>query len=161
MLLQTSRCILCRIEEKDFDGVERLYTNEEVRRYLGGPVDSGIIRAQFQEILASPTTATHLVARTKETNEFIGLLSLDLHHNGTSTEVSYQLLPDWWGKGFAKECVEAVIDFASHHLLLTELVAETQAANLASCRLLEKIGFQVSEHVERFGAKQIIYQLEL
>ena len=161
MLLQTSRCILCEIEEKDFDGVEQLYTNEEVRRYLGGIVDSGTIREQFQAILTSPTAGTHLVARTKEANEFIGLFSLDLHHNGTSTEVSYQLLPDWWGKGYAQECVEAIIDFASHHLLLTKLEAETQAANLASCRLLEKMNFQVSEHVERFGAKQIIYQLEL
>ena len=94
-----------------------MYTNEEVRRYLGGTVDSDIIREQFQAILASPTTGTYLVARTRDTNDFIGLLSLNLHHNGTSTEVSYQLLPDWWGKGFAKECVEAVIDFASNHLL--------------------------------------------
>lgn len=160
-MLQTARCIITRLEETDFDGVERLYTNEAVRKYLGGPIDPGLIKEQFKMILASPAAGTHLVARTKDTEQFIGLLSLGLHHDGVSTEISYQLLPQWWKKGYGQECVEAAIKFASQQLQLTELVAETQAANLASCRLLEKLGFQAAEYLERFGARQIIYKRSL
>lgn len=161
MLLQTTRCILYKIEENDFDGVNRLYTNEEVRKYLGGTVDPDIIKEHFQQIVTSPAAGTYFVARMKDTNAFIGLLSLDIHHDRISTEISYQLLPDWWGKGYARECVEAVIDFAFHDLQLTELVAETQAANLPSCRLLEKIGFQAVERLVRFDAEQILYKRKL
>jgi [ribosomal protein S5]-alanine N-acetyltransferase len=104
-----------------------LYTNEEVRKYLGGTVEPAVVKAHFQQIITSPAAGTHLAARIKNTEEFIGLITLTPtpHHDGTSTEISYQLLPDWWGKGLARECVEAVVDYASQSLQLTELAAET------------------------------------
>ncbi|WP_193224435.1 GNAT family N-acetyltransferase [Bacillus sp. B1-b2] len=38
--------------------------------------------------------------REKQTDSFIGLVSIDSYHEGRYLEISYQLLPSWWGKGF-------------------------------------------------------------
>jgi len=43
---------------------------------------------------------------------------------------------------------------------LRRVVAETQAANAASVRLLERPGFRLFRQVTRFGAKQSIYLAE-
>jgi len=39
-------------------------------------------------------------------------------------------------------------------------VAETQSANKASCKLLEKLGMNLKQIVQRFGAEQSIYCIE-
>lgn len=41
-----------------------------------------------------------------------------------------------------------------------KVVAETQVANERSCQLLEKLGFTIDCYIDRFGAKQVIYNLE-
>lgn len=45
-------------------------------------------------------------------------------------------------------------------LSLTRVVAETQAANVASCQLLERLGMRLERTVERFGAGQAIYRVD-
>ncbi|MGP4072896.1 GNAT family N-acetyltransferase [Piscibacillus sp. B03] len=89
---------------------------------------------------------------------FISLTFLDTHHDGQSTEISYQFLPEWWGKGYGYEIVNAIIRYAFNHLGITKLVSETQAANVASCRLLEKLEMTVIDRVTRFGEEQIIFE---
>lgn len=47
----------------------------------------------------------------------------------------------------------------SKELKLPGLIAETQTANQASCRLLEKVGKKRVKTLSRFGAEQVIYCL--
>ncbi len=75
--------------------------------------------------------------------------------------MSYELLPEYWGKGYATEAVEAALGYAFVDLGLERVVAETQAANERSCRLLERLGMKAERKLERFGAKQVIYPRKL
>ena len=68
-------------------------------------------------------------------------------------------LPEWWHQGFALESISAVLLHALTELCLPFVVAETQSKNVRSIRLLEKLGFQFVEHVERFNALQAIYSV--
>ena len=101
----------------------------------------------------------NLVVKEKSTHTFVGLISLDTHHDGISTEVSYQILPKWWGKGIGSEVVEEVINYAFKSLNLPEVIAETQTANKPSCRLLEKLGMNLRETLLRFGEEQAVFCL--
>ncbi|WP_338786346.1 GNAT family N-acetyltransferase [Metabacillus sp. FJAT-53654] len=60
------------------------------------------------------------------------MVSLDPHHEGSYLEISYQLLPIWWGKGYATEVVKLIIHYALNELNLTKVVAETQSAIVGS-----------------------------
>jgi ribosomal-protein-alanine N-acetyltransferase len=108
-------------------------------------------------LLEPDSTERHWAIRLKSDGEFVGMVSLGVHHDGTDTEISYLLLPEWWGQGYAKEAVRAVVDLALGDLGLPRVVAETQTANVASCRLLESLGMRLERRVERFGAEQAIY----
>ena len=160
--MQTARCVLTPLRRDDVADVTALYADEAVRRFLGGPADEDEVRTSlstFVEDKASGSALHFWVIRLKG-GSFVGTVSLGAHHDGADTEVSYQLLPMWWGQGYAGEAVGAVIKYALFELGLARVVAETQRANLASCRLLERLGMRLERTVERFGAEQAIYVRE-
>jgi [ribosomal protein S5]-alanine N-acetyltransferase len=158
-LLETKRCVLSLIQQDDYEDVKLLYLNEDVRKYLGGTQHEDSLRASMASMIETSPNSFYFVVREKHNHNFIGLISLDTHHDGVSTEVSYQFLPRWWGSGYATEVVKEMINDAFKELNIPFLIAETQTTNLASCRLLERIGMQVHETIERFGAKQAIYRI--
>lgn len=65
----------------------------------------------------------------------------------------------YWGLGLAFESVKMVLCHAFDTMALPRIVSETQQANRASRRLLEKLGMQMTRTIERFGAQQIIYEI--
>ena len=161
--IETTRCKLTIFENCDRALVMKLYTDAKVRHFLGGVVDEKTIRYKFWEMLKPNSEAHYWVIRAKDSSSLkeIGIVSLTQHHNNIDTEVSYQLLPEWWGKGYGTEVVGAIVSYALTVMNLPRVVAETQMANTASCRLLESVGMRLERTVERFGAKQIIYATHL
>lgn len=158
-MLETDRCILLDLEPTDYEDIKKLYIDERVRKYLGGTVDEEGFRLKFSGMYNTGPDSLYWVIKQKQENQFIGLISLDIHHDGISKEVSYQILPLWWGCGYATEVVSKIVDYAFKELGLSRVVAETQSANIASCRLLERIGMELEQKVQRFGAEQSIYSI--
>ena len=156
-MLKTNRCLLMKLQQSDFEYVKKLYSNEEVRKYLGGTIDEQEYSRRFSSMLNSEDASFYWVIKQITDNEFVGLISLDLHHDGINTEVSYQLLPEYWGQGYATEIVQRVIDYAFEDLGLTKVLAETQTANKSSCKLLKKLGMKLEQTLERYGAEQAIF----
>ena len=160
-MIETNRCKLLIMQESDYNDLKKLYKNHEVRKYLGGATDDELIlRNKFAEVLESSSNAYYWVIRSINNNEFVGLVTLDKYHDEKNIEVSYQLLPEWWGSGYATEVLNAVIDYSFAELGLIRLVAETQTANISSCKLLERVGMKLESHLDRFNAKQSLYSIE-
>ncbi|MFD1031582.1 GNAT family N-acetyltransferase [Metaplanococcus flavidus] len=159
-MFETERYFLTRFQESDFKDGLNLFTNPKVRKYLGGVQNPDFIRATLDAMLAPEDGSFYWVIREKSIGEFIGLVSLDPHHDGICKEVSYQLLPNWWSRGFATETVTAILDFAMNDLQLPKLVAETQSSNQPSCNLLVKLGMTLERKVSRYGAEQSIYSIQ-
>ena len=120
-------------------------------------MERNLVESRFSNMLKPDVSALRWAIRSKANRSFIGLVTLDKHRDGEDTEISFELLPEWWGQGYATEAVRAVIDYALKDLELPRVIAETQAANIASRRLLERLGMHPKQTVVRFGAKQIIY----
>lgn len=159
-MLETERCRLSKLQSTDYEDIKKIYIDEKVRKYLGGTVDEERCKIKFQDMINANSDSFYWIIRQIEKKQFIGLVSLDLHHDGKSTEISYQLMPEWWGKGYGTEIAERVIKYGFEELGLTRIVAETQTANKSSCRLLEGVGMKFQETTERFGALQSIYYIE-
>jgi [ribosomal protein S5]-alanine N-acetyltransferase len=156
-VIQTMRCNLTPLKSDDLENVVKLYTDIYVRQFLGGSVKEEVIRSKFPHFIAPGETTTRWAIRLKVDDAFVGIVSLGVHHDGSDTEVSYLLLPAWWSQGYGNESVQAVVQYALETLGLPRVIAETQSANIASCRLLERLGMRLERTVERFGAAQSIY----
>jgi ribosomal-protein-alanine N-acetyltransferase len=156
---ETKKCKLFKIQKNDYEDVMKLYTDERVRQFLGGIVEEPVYKIKFDDMCCVENKGLYWVIRQKDDNQFIGLVSLDLHHDGISTEISYQILPQWWGYGYGTEIVQKVISYAFEKLGLEKVVAETQTSNESSCRLLKRVGMSLEETVERFGEEQSIFSI--
>lgn len=158
--IETKRCLCASLAYGDFPGVARLYSDHRVRRFLGGVADETFSRDRF-ETLCSTSHAPIWAVRARADGEFIGMIFLDRHHDGEDMEVSFQFLPECWGRGFATETVGAIIAYARDNLNLTRLVAETQVANTRSRALLERLGMKAIRELPRFGEQQLLYELPI
>ena len=156
-MIETPRCKLTTMQSCDRDLVIKLYTNAEVRRFLGGVVNEQSIHLRFLQMLEPDPETQRWVIRVKDNNSSIGIVSLGKHHNNVDTEISYQLMPEWWRKGYGTEATKAIVTYGLTVLNLPRIIAETQINNIASCRLLENIGMRLEQTVERFEAKQGIF----
>ncbi|MYL48101.1 GNAT family N-acetyltransferase [Halobacillus litoralis] len=156
-MLSTKRTVMKEIQTRDYKEVKELYLHPVVRKYLGGPRDEDSMAALFEGMQTSDENSFYLVVREKATDHFIGLISLDPYHDRENIELSYQLLPRWWGEGYGSEIVKEVIDYAFNELNLKKITAETQMANVYSCRLLEKAGMKLDKTLIRFGETQCVY----
>lgn len=55
------------------------------------------------------------------------------------------MLPEFWGQGIGTELAALLVEFAFGTLAAAEVRATTLDVNLASARVLEKLGFTVSD----------------
>lgn len=159
--LETENCLLAPITDDDRENIFSLYTNAQTRAFLGGPVlDKDMLNKQFDEI-QSCTDRLNWSIHLKKDDRFVGMINVHPHHDEAEQEISYQLSPDHWGKGFAQETVNCVLSYMAGTKKLRRILAETQKANIASCKLLEKLGMIPLKTITRFGETQIIYKKDL
>ncbi|WP_164670582.1 GNAT family N-acetyltransferase [Virgibacillus doumboii] len=159
-MIETERCLIKPFEQSDFTDVKKLYVNHKVRKYLGGIRPEDAVEESLHGMLQSGDNSFYWVVKEKQSGDFIGLVSLDPHHEGDDLEISYQFLPEWWGAGYATEVVQKLIHYAFDELNLSRVIAETQTANTGSSRLLERAGMKRKKTIMRFGAEQAVYCIE-
>ena len=78
----------------------------------------------------------------KETNEFIGEISLHLDDKKDVAQLAYWIGEPFWKKGFATEAIKAMLAFGFEKLYLYLIFATCDEKNIASIRVLEKNGLQ-------------------
>jgi len=156
-ILYTERLRLTPLEKSDLLAFSRLIGNARVRRYLGGPVPLTKRLTMFRRALKPPPAVTVWAVRTTRGKNLLGMAVLAPHWSGQDVEVSYQMAPAFWHRGLAVEAVGTIIQHALNDLGHPRVVAETQHRNIASGRMLERLGLSVIDRVERFGEAQLIY----
>ncbi|KZM51673.1 hypothetical protein OA90_04480 [Labrenzia sp. OB1] len=155
--IHTERLSLRSLRWRDFGFFYALMRNRRVRQYLGGPVIWSQRIPRFIRYRAAPNDVGVWVVSLVERSQPIGIVELGPHKDGKDYEISYQFHPTFWGQGLAREAIQAVVKSALNETGLVRIIAETQSANSASCRLLSELGMLEVERIQRFGAEQIIF----
>jgi len=95
------------------------------------------------------------------TNELIGCCGLRPYKEG-KYEIGFHLRPKFWRKGYAIEAARAVIDYAFTVLGAEGLFAGHNPNNIASSKVLMKLGFQYvgDEFYEPTGLYHPSYELK-
>lgn len=94
--------------------------------------------------------------RDRETGEFVGHCGLVVN-DPPRVELIYALARSAWGQGLVTEAASAVISYAGFALGITELDALVFEENLASARVLEKLGFSRVGPVHQLGHDLQLY----
>lgn len=146
--IETDRLVLHPWRATELDEYARLLADPEAMRHLTheyGPLSFGEAEQAHSRILGlwAERGFGAFGAVEKATSRWagkIGLDYLDRWPGSDRIEVEWQLLPAFWGRGYATEGARAVIEWAFHDLGLDRLIAITVPYHTASRRVMEKCG---------------------
>jgi RimJ/RimL family protein N-acetyltransferase len=146
VIFETHRLILRQFTEADAPLVLALNSDPAVLQYLHEPVleDEEHARRIIRDIIL-PQYQNRLgrwAAFTKESQEFIGWCGLKHRPELGEIDLGYRFKQSAWGKGYATETAAAALQYGFTHLGLREITGRADVGNLASLRVLEKIGMQ-------------------
>ena len=138
----------------DLDANLAMDLDPRVHRYIFAKApDPEAWRARLAAQIASgwpPTGGIWTVERRGEPG-FLGWCGLfPLGYCGL-IEIGYRYVPAAWGQGIASEAARAVLDHGFRTLALDPIVAVTHPDNLASQRVLQKIGLLPSGEAYYYG----------
>ncbi len=143
----------------DRESLIRLWTDPAVRAYLGGVLAREAAEARADDVLGDIENARAIRHRANHGERMLGMVTLGTHCDLNESEVSYLLLSEFCGHGYASAAVARACERAFAKRNTHRIIAETQSANLASVRLLARLGFELLYVCERFGAQQSVYAL--
>lgn len=147
--LNTERLLLRFIRQSDLFKVHAMNLYPEVNEFntLSKPANYDETVALHQPLIdeakLEDVRRYTFSVLLKPDNVFIGLIALNLAPDRyKSGEVWYRLDPKFWGRGYASEALHCVLNFGFDQLSLHRIEAGCAVDNVASVKVLEKVGMQ-------------------
>jgi RimJ/RimL family protein N-acetyltransferase len=154
VLLETEHLLLRRFTPADLDHLYALDNDPEVMRYINGgtPTPRAVIEREmlpsFMRVDERHPGFGFWAALDKASGEWLGWVCLRLSPDAPGQALlGYRLRRAVWGRGVATEGARALIHRAFWEWGVQRVVATTYEHNLASRRVMEKLGMRL---VRRF-----------
>ena len=146
ILVESDRLLIKRPKEGDSQDLERVFCDPAMMRYLGGVWTADQVAEALQEWRDEwgVNNRWYGVLLRKDTCEPIGTAGFTENTipGEPGLELSWFVLPEHQGLGFATEITGELLRFAFDDLGGERMVAETHPENPASNRVLEKLCFE-------------------
>ena len=158
IILETERLILRTWTLDDAPRLFEICGDAEVMKYLGTGKPYKTVE-QADEFLRWATEYQkengfcRWAITLRENREIVGSCGFARPHGTEEIELGYLLAREFWGKGFATEAAAACLNHGFKKLEFREIIALTDLENIASHRVLEKIGF-IQRGIEIFGGEE-------
>ena len=144
IIFETPRLCLRQFTEADAPLILALNSDPEIVKYVhelplkteeqAKKILIDIILPQYKNNLGR--WAMHI----KETNEFIGWCGLKYRPDLDETDLGYRLMQKAWGLGYATEAARHTLNYGSSKLNLQLIPARAHIENIATIKVLEKLG---------------------
>ena len=119
-----------KVQDNLRDGLPYPYTEQDGKEFI-----SAMLSADENETFAFAITVDNMVIGS------IGIFRQGNIHRQTA-ELGYYIAEEYWGKGIMTEAVKQICEDVFANSDIIRIYAEPFAYNVASCRVLEKVGFQ-------------------
>ena len=119
-----------KVQDNLRDGLPYPYTEQDGKEFI-----SAMLSADESETFAFAITVDNMVIGS------IGIFRQGNIHRQTA-ELGYYIAEEYWGKGIMPEAVKQICEYVFANSDIIRIYAEPFAYNIASCRVLEKVGFQ-------------------
>jgi RimJ/RimL family protein N-acetyltransferase len=146
-VLETDRLVLRRLSAEDAEFILELLNQPSFLRYIG---DKGVRTSEdaVNYIQTGPQASYEqfgfglYLVELKGSGVSIGMCGLIKRDSLPDVDVGFAFLPDYWSQGYAFEAAAAVMNYGREAFGLKRIVAITSLDNVASIKLLEKVGLR-------------------
>jgi ribosomal-protein-alanine N-acetyltransferase len=157
---ETERLYFREFTLADTQMLYEMHQDPEITRYTGDPIpwDSVELVAQILKDTIMPQYRQKIgrwAVHLKSDGTFIGWCGLkDI---GKEIDLGYRYMQQYWGKGYATEAAQAVLNYGLDQQL-PNIIGRASVHNPASLKVLEKIGLIYKErYIEEDGDECIKY----
>lgn len=147
ILIDTPRLQMREFTLADKEAVLDFASCEKVTRYTG---DAGMVKSlddaamvirdiwmvEYERYGYGRYALIH-----KEDQKVIGFCGVKFDKGLSAPDIGYRLLPQYWGQGLATEAVTSALKYAREVLGLDKIIAVAVDENVASNKILHKLGF--------------------
>jgi ribosomal-protein-alanine N-acetyltransferase len=150
--LRTDRLELRPLASADAEPLHALWTAPGVRRYLWD--DEVIPFDRTSDVVAESVRLFDAAgyglwaARLHSTGDLVGFGGYWFFHEPPRLELLFGVAETHWRQGLATEIASALITFGLTRRGFREVLASTDAPNVASIRVLEKLGFALERRAK-------------
>jgi ribosomal-protein-alanine N-acetyltransferase len=146
-VLSTKRLSLRAATPKDAPAFQHLFAIPEITRFSNwpdAPAKAQVERSlRWMSKLFASGKGCAWIIEDRESRSFAGAIRFNsFDKKWRSSQIGYELHPDFWGKGLMTEAVRAIVACGHGTFRLNRIDAWTLPGNAASDRVLEKAGFR-------------------
>ncbi|MCC3418881.1 MULTISPECIES: GNAT family protein [unclassified Microcoleus] len=146
--IETERLLLRKITLNDASDMFEYASNPEVSEYTMWSTHTSIEDTKyFLKSLTKMYKRKELVdwgIVHKAEKKFIGTCGyVEWSMTHSRAEIGYALSARYWREGYMSEAVNAIIEFGFREMLLNRIVGRCEVNNIASARVMEKVGMQL------------------
>lgn len=160
MTIDTERLLLRKPEPEDFSGYWAMKNDVEATRFTGGitPYSYNERLELFKKEWVDADQHTEFSVIVKADNAYIGYCGL-VDNGESGCELMYGIERSAWGKGYGYEAVAAMVRYGLLTLGCSQIVAAVDSRNVASERILQKVGMLFNYAGEEGGVLLRRYKL--
>jgi [ribosomal protein S5]-alanine N-acetyltransferase len=169
LIIETKRLILREFLHYDAETLFEMDKNPEVHKYLWNKPLTDIeevhdyIKLVRQQYLDN--NIGRFVVVLKETKEVIGWAGIKFNTQMVNNKINfydigYRLNEKFWGEGYASEASFAWLDYGFNVMKIKLMEAAAHTKNIASNRVLQKIGMKMTEQYLEDGVSWNWYEME-
>ena len=163
--IETERLLLRDVRDCDLEGMFELDSNPEVHKYLGNkPIHSKTDAQGYIDSIKSQYIERGIgrfAVIEKSTRDFIGWSGLKFNTGEKETlvekhdfyDIGYRIIPRYWNKGYASESAITILHYGFKNLNIETIVGASEIENIASNKVLQKIGLH---YVETFPYEDVM-----
>jgi ribosomal-protein-alanine N-acetyltransferase len=145
-VLETERLILRMIRNDDRQEMFEIRSNRQTMQYIPRPLANTVEDAQkvidMINGFVERNERINWAITEKGSDKMLGVIGyVRMLEDAHRSEVGYVMHHDSMGKGFAKESLQAVVDYGFNVMNLHSIEAIIRPDNAASIKLVEKLGF--------------------
>jgi RimJ/RimL family protein N-acetyltransferase len=149
-MLYGNRIILKPLSEDDLELMDQMNQDSETMRFLG---TVGTPRSRVEEFIQKRQDQfAHrgwgwMVIESQQGDK-LGFAFLQLCSRLSEIEIGYRICRDYWRQGYATESSQLLLSYALNELHFNPVVAAVDPLNIASERVLQKIGMQYWKNID-------------
>ena len=147
--IESDRLLICNLDNRDLEGLKALRSDRRVYCYeptflieLQGSPEEALETIQNMDLFEDRQCILGVYEKANP-SVLIGLAELyDFKPSGKVISIGYRFLPEYWGKGIASNCVNALLEYIRNNTDVEMVTAHVITENKASARCLIKNGFE-------------------
>ncbi|WP_212006523.1 GNAT family N-acetyltransferase [Chitinophaga sp. HK235] len=145
IIFETERLLIREVEVTDFDNLFAICSNEELMQFVGDGILSKELTQKWIAISIENYDSKGFGMSAvihKSNNRFIGYCGIVFSKAINDYELIYAIEKEYWGKGLATEVAAKMVQYGFEKLKFKTIYASIDPANIASKKILLKIGFK-------------------